>query len=262
MAAKDYYDTLKVNKNVTASEIKNAYYMLAKKWHPDVNKNDPEAAETMFKKISKAYEVLKDEEKRAQYDQDQALKDEEKRAQYDHSYHQKCGFGGPVDCDFGGNDVKVTLELSFMEAVLGCTRNVVFETESTCKVCGGTGIFGFKRSCKTCNAKKVVRGPKSVKVDIMPGVDTNEELSISGSGGADPDGNQPGDLYVVIKVQDHPVFRRQGPDIHVDAFLNKTQARLGETIQVPTLTGDVLLKVLPGTHRGEQVVMKGKGRLH
>ncbi|XP_071685666.1 chaperone protein dnaJ GFA2, mitochondrial-like isoform X2 [Rutidosis leptorrhynchoides] len=240
MAAKDYYDTLKVNKNVSASEIKKAYYMLAKKWHPDVNKKDPEAAETMFKEISKAYEVLKDEKKRAEYD-------------------QNYGFGGQLGCDSGGKDVKVSVDISFMEAVQGCTRKVVFQTELTCQSCDGTGIFVFGRTCNTCNGQKVGRGSKSVKVNIMPGVDTNEELKISRSGGADPDGKQPGDLYVVIKVRDHSVFRRQGPDIHVDAVVSKTQLRFGGTIQVSTLTGDVLLKVPPRTLPGQKVVMKGKG---
>ncbi|CAH1416025.1 unnamed protein product [Lactuca virosa] len=306
MASKDYYDTLGVNKNATASEIKKAYYGLAKKWHPDANKDDPEA-ETRFQEVSKAYEVLKDEEKRAQYDQ---LGHETFEASASGGAGPDAGhwrnpfqdlgdiFGfGPFARNFTGKDVKVSLELSFMEAVQGCTKNVVFQTELPCETCGGSGVppgtkpetcrrckgagmtFSqtgpfriqvtctqcggsgkyVKNLCKSCNGQRVVRGPKSVKLNIMPGVDTNEELRMSRSGGADPDGNQPGDLYVVIKVREDPVFRREGPNIHVDALLNITQAVLGGTIQVPTLTGDVVLKVRAGTQPGQKVVLKGKG---
>lgn len=306
MASKDYYDTLGVNKNATGSEIKKAYYGLAKKWHPDANKDDPEA-ETRFQEISKAYEVLKDEEKRAQYDQ---LGHETFEASANGGAGPDAGhwrnpfqdlgdiFGfGPFGRNFTGKDVKVSLELSFMEAVQGCTKNVVFQTELPCEACGGSGVppgtkpetcrrckgagmtisqtgpFRIqvtctqcggsgkyvKSLCKSCNGQRVVRGPKSVKLNIMPGVDTNEELRMSRSGGADPDGNQPGDLYVVIKVREDPIFRREGPNIHVDAVLNITQAILGGTIQVPTLTGDVVLKVRAGTQPGQKVVLKGKG---
>ncbi|GMP62540.1 hypothetical protein CsSME_00024608 [Camellia sinensis var. sinensis] len=92
----------------------------------------------------------------------------------------------------------------------------------------------------------------------MDGVDDNETMKVYRSGGADPDGNQPGDLYATIKVREDPVFRREGPDIHVDAVLSITQAILGGTIQVPTLMGDVVLKVRPGTQPGQKVVLKKK----
>lgn len=93
----------------------------------------------------------------------------------------------------------------------------------------------------------------------MPGVDDDETMKVYRSGGADPEGNQPGDLYVTIKVREDPVFRREGADIHVDAVLSVPQAILGGTIQVPTLTGDVVLKVRPGTQPGQKVVLKKKG---
>ncbi|GMY22324.1 chaperone protein dnaJ GFA2, mitochondrial-like [Fagus crenata] len=88
------------------------------------------------------------------------------------------------------------------------------------------------------------------------GVDNDETIKVSRSGGADPDGNQPEDLYV---VREDPVFRGEGADIHVDAVLSVTQAILGGTIQVPTLTGDVVLKVRPGTQPAQKVVLKKKG---
>ncbi|KAH9774587.1 Chaperone protein dnaJ GFA2 [Citrus sinensis] len=359
MSARDYYDVLGVNKNATASEIKKAYYGLAKKLHPDTNKDDPEA-EKKFQEVSKAYEVLKDDEKRSVYDQvgHEAFVHQETNGGPGH----EGGFGNPFQDIFNmenifnfrdifrnrmsGQDVKVAVELSFMEAVQGCTKTVTFQTELPCEACGGEGVppgvkpekcrrckgsgmesihSGFMSInqtcrqcggtghiitnwCKSCKGARVVKGSKSVKLDIMPvvfhpllsgsnagardsegaflicsfdlemppevekanygacvsacifgGVDNNETLKVFRSGGADPDGNQPGDLYVTIKVREDPVFRREGANIHVDSVLSVTQAILGGTIQVPTLTGDVVLKVRPGTQPGQKVVLKNKG---
>ncbi|XP_011087248.1 chaperone protein dnaJ GFA2, mitochondrial [Sesamum indicum] len=307
--SRDFYDVLGVSKNATASEIKKAYYGLAKKLHPDTNKDDPEA-EKKFQEVQKAYEVLKDEEKRQQYDQ------------LGHEAFERAGNGeGPgfdpfgagfnpfqdifrnadifniFNRNMGGEDVKVSVELSFMEAVHGCTKTLSILTDLTCDTCGGTGVppgtrpetckrcrgsgmivsqngpFTLQSTCpncggagkivssfcKSCKGKRVVKGPKTVKLNVMAGVDNNETIKIPRSGGADPDGNQPGDLYVMIKVREDPVFRREGADIHVDAVLTISQAILGGTIQVPTLTGDVVVKVRPGTQPGQKVVLRKKG---
>ncbi|XP_019056107.1 PREDICTED: chaperone protein dnaJ GFA2, mitochondrial-like isoform X2 [Nelumbo nucifera] len=312
MASRDYYDILGVSKNASASEIKKAYYALAKKLHPDTNKDDADA-EIKFQEVQKAYEVLKDEEKRALYDKVGPDAFEE------HAHGG--GPGGPFgpgfnpfedifngggmndffknifnQGGFGGQDVKVSLELSFMEAVQGCTKTVTFQAAVPCETCGGTGVppgtrpetcrpcrgsgmifmqkgpFRLQTTCthcggtgktvtsfcKSCKGERVMRGQKSVKLDIAPGVDDNETMKVFRSGGADPDGNQPGDLYVTIKVREDPVFRREGPDIHVDTVISFTQAILGGTIQVPTLTGDVVLKIRPGTQHGQKVVLKKK----
>uniref|UniRef100_A0A2N9JB14 CR-type domain-containing protein n=1 Tax=Fagus sylvatica TaxID=28930 RepID=A0A2N9JB14_FAGSY len=168
----------------------------------------------------------------------------------------------------------------------------LFMVQITCPQCHGEReTVPHKYICKSCRGKRVVLGTKSVKLNIMSwtsyfcnfilpghmpfgclhilridpglgvvmGVDNDETIKVSRSGGADPDGNQPGDLYVVIKVREDPVFRREGADIHVDAVLSITQAILGGTIQVPTLTGDVVLKVRPGTQPAQKVVLKKKG---
>ncbi|CAK8565151.1 unnamed protein product [Lathyrus sativus] len=306
--ARDFYDVLGVNKNASSSEIKKAYYGLAKKLHPDTNKDDPEA-EKKFQEVSMAYEVLKDEVKRQQYDQvgHDAFVNQESNGFGDG------GAGGfnPFeqifrDHDFvknffhqniGGQDVKTFVELSFMEAVRGCTKTITFQTDMLCNTCGGSGvppgtrpetckrckgsgvtsvqagIFKMETTCgtckgtgkivssfcKSCRGAKVNKGTKSVKLDIMAGIDNNETIKVYRSGGADPDGDHPGDLYVTIKVREDPVFRREGSDIHVDTVLSITQAILGGTIQVPTLTGDVVLKVRPGTQHGQKVVLKKKG---
>ncbi|CAN1224481.1 Chaperone protein dnaJ GFA2, mitochondrial [Linum grandiflorum] len=302
--AKDYYDTLGVSKNATQTDIKKAYYQLAKKLHPDSNKDDPDA-QTKFQEVSKAYEVLKDEEKRAEYDEVGHENFEQGGAGHPGGgFHNPFGdirmediFGSMFKQRLGGEDVKVAIDLSFMEAVRGCTKTVTYQTDVPCETCRGEGVppgvkpqtckrckgsgmvstsellntrktrccsisytadgcFSF---CKSCQGRKVVRGSKSIKLDIVPGVDDNETIKVPRSGGADPDRIQPGDLLVSIKVREDPVFRREGSNIHVDAVLSVTQAILGGTIQVPTLTGDVVLKVRSGTQPGQKVVLKKKG---
>lgn len=307
LSARDYYDTLGISKNATASEIKKAYFGLAKKLHPDVNKDDPEA-EKKFQEVSKAYEVLKDENKRAEYDQvgHEAFEQQQNNSGFSeedfnpfkfHNFHDIFNVQDIFRNQMGGEDIKVAIELSFMEAVQGCSKTVTFQAPVLCQACGGEGVppgvkpercrhcggsgmlsinKGFmsirstcphcggsgqfvSKLCKSCNGARLVKGPKTVKLDIMPGVDNNETLKVYGSGGADPDRTHPGDLYVTIKVRQDPVFRREGANIHVDAVLSVVQAILGGTIQVPTLTGDVVLKVRPGTQPGQKVVLKNKG---
>ncbi|XP_044361942.1 chaperone protein dnaJ GFA2, mitochondrial [Triticum aestivum] len=119
--------------------------------------------------------------------------------------------------------------------------------------------YGPSDFCKSCRGKKVVPGIKTVSIDIAPGTDDEDVMKVLRSGQADPDGLRAGDLYVAIKVRGDPVFRREKGDIHVDAVLNVTQAILGGTVQVPTLAGDVVLKVKPGTQPGQKVVLRGKG---
>jgi molecular chaperone DnaJ len=309
MSAKDYYEILGVSKNAPASEVKKAYHGLAKKLHPDLSE-DPQAA-TKFQEVQKAYEVLSNEEKRSLYDQighegyEQAATGGGPSGGPDSGAWGGMG-GNPFDMfenlvnpfrEMGGSTVKVAVELSFMEAVQGCTKTVTYNTELPCESCGGTGVPPgtkpetckncrgsgmtmhstgmfriqttcitcsgsgkvYKNLCHTCNGRRVLKGPKSVKLNIMPGVDNDETIKVPRAGGVDPDGNPPGDLLVFVKVRDDPVFRREGPDIHVDAVLSITQAILGGTIQVPTLTGDVVLKVRPGTQPGQKVVLKKKG---
>ncbi|GJN29858.1 hypothetical protein PR202_gb18119 [Eleusine coracana subsp. coracana] len=290
VAARDYYDVLGVSKNASQGEIKKAYYALAKKLHPDTNKGDADA-ERKFQEVQRAYETLKDEEKRSFYDQvgpDQFEKASAAGGGTGGPFEG--GFGNPFEDIFSGggggggmNDVE--LELSFMEAVQGISifpggagvppgtkpetcltcrgsgfismQTGPFRMQSTCTKCGGSGKT-VKEFCKACRGNKVVSGTKSIRLDILPGSDNDDTIKVARSGGADSDG-RPGDLYVTLKVREDPVFRREKGDIHVDTVLNVTQAILGGTVQVPTLSGDVILKVKPGTQPGQKVVLRGKG---
>ncbi|GFP93117.1 chaperone protein dnaj, partial [Phtheirospermum japonicum] len=216
--SRDYYEVLGVSKSAASSDIKKAYYGLAKKLHPDTNKEDPEA-EKKFQEVQKAYEVLKDEEKRQQYDQigHEAF---ESISNGEGPGFDPYGSGSPFDDifrnseifgifnrDMGGEDVKASIELSFMEAISGCTKTLSIITDLACDTCGGTGVppgtrpetckrckgagmltsrdgpFTFQSTCpncggagkivssfcKSCKGKRVVKGPKTVKLNVMAG---------------------------------------------------------------------------------------------
>ncbi|AQK39518.1 Chaperone protein dnaJ GFA2 mitochondrial, partial [Zea mays] len=247
---RDYYDVLGVSKDASAPDIKKAYYALAKKFHPDTNKDAD--AEKTFQEVNRAYEVLKDNDKREIYDQ---LGPEAYERQASGGDPGGPGFprGNPFGDIFGdifdnayrgGQDVKVSVELSFMEAVQGCRKTITYEADTfcgtcngsgvppgtvpkTCKTCKGSGAIYMQKGiftvectcslcngsgkivksfCKTCKGEQVVKGKTSVKLDIAAGSDDNDIMKVFGKGGADVDRNKPGDLYVPITGQRGPYF--------------------------------------------------------
>jgi len=271
MNARDYYDVLGVSKDASAPDIKKAYYALAKKFHPDTNKDDADA-EKKFQEVNRAYEVLKDDDKREIYDQ-LGPEGYERHASGSDPAGQGFPQGNPFGDIFtdifdnayrGGQDVKVSVELSFMEAVQGCRKTVTYEADTfcgtcngsgvppgtvpkTCKTCKGSGMIFMQKGiftvectcsicsgsgkivknfCKTCKGHQVVKGKMSVKLDIMAGIDDNDTMKVFGKGGADIERNKPGDLYVTIKVREDPIFRREGNHVHVDSVLSISQVNL------------------------------------
>lgn len=181
MAARDFYDILGISKDAGQGEIKKAYYALAKKHHPDVNKGDPDA-EKKFQEIQHAYEVLKDDEKRSLYDRvgPEGFAQAEAGGGPGGPGGPGFGFGfggfGFEDMFGGGmnevlknmfnqgspgaEDVKVTLDLSFMEAVQGCTKNLSFQAYAACSSCNGSGVpAGTKpQTCRDCKGSGTVGG--------------------------------------------------------------------------------------------------------
>jgi molecular chaperone DnaJ len=116
-----------------------------------------------------------------------------------------------------------------------------------------------KDHCRSCQGVGVVKGNREVRVDIPAGVASGTTLKINGEGGEGAKGVRPGNLLLQIRVQPDKVFKRDGADISVDVSIPFTQAILGGSVQVPTLTGDVLLKIRPGTQPGQKQVLRGKG---
>jgi len=133
-----------------------------------------------------------------------------------------------------------------------------FVTETTCPHCHGTGKK-IEKTCKTCHGDGRVHKTESLSVKIPAGVDTGNQLRLSGKGAAGENGAPAGDLYVVIHVQDHPIFERDGNNLYCEVPISFTQAALGGEIEVPTLEGRAKLKVPEGTQTGKMFRMRGKG---
>lgn len=311
MATKrDYYEVLGIERNANEDEIRRAFRKLARQYHPDVNKS-PEA-ESQFKAINEAYEVLSDAQKRRAYDQ------------FGHNgqpgFGDPTGFGGFGDIQdifdvfFGGrtrgggrrpvrgDDLRYDLTISFEEAVFGCEKTIHVSrweicsrcngqrTEPgtqpiVCPMCAGTGevrrsqqtIFGqfvnvmvcercrgegrvVATPCSECKGQGLVRATRPIAVSIPAGVDEQHSVRITGAGQPGLRGGPPGDLYVVLSVGQHPVFRRQGTDLLCDVDVNVAQAALGDEIEVPTVEGKTTkVKIPAGTQSGRAIRLRGHG---
>ncbi|UXR65779.1 DnaJ domain-containing protein [Bdellovibrio bacteriovorus] len=269
MSKKDFYSILNVSRSATAEEIKKSYRKLAMQYHPDKNPGDKKAEEK-FKEITEAYEVLSDTKKREMYDQ------------FGHAGAQGFGGGGaggpfggaggfggfggagsssqggdPFQDIFGdvfgdifgsargpgarprrpskGTDLRYTLNISFEESALGCEKVISFMRQR-----GGR------------------EEPAKLSVNVPAGVKEGQRLKLAGEGDATAGANA-GDLYVIINIQEHPLFKRSENDVTLDLPIIYTDAILGTNIEVPTLTGKAMIRIPPGTHSGQTFRLKGKG---
>ena len=324
MSKRDYYEVLGVSKTATQDELKKAYRKLARKYHPDLNKDNEEAAEK-FKECNEAYSVLSDDQKRAQYDQFGHAAFENGGMGGGGGFGGAGGFGGfggsgmedIFDMFFGGQggrggsraktgpqrgaDLRFDLEITFEEAAFGLEKEINLYRDETCdhchgegaepgsKVescpeCNGTGYVRFTQNtmfgqmvnerpcsrckgegkiisepCKECRGKGTVKRNKKLKVKIPAGVDNGSRLRVSGEGEAGAKGGPSGDLYVYLYVKPHKFFERDGTTVLCEVPINIVQATLGADIKVPTLDGQVTMKVPEGTQPGKILRLKGKG---
>ena len=316
---RDYYEVLGVSKNASDEEIKRAFRVLAKKYHPDVNKE--EGAADKFKEIGEAYSVLSDKTKRSQYDQfgHAAFDNNPGGAGFDMgdinlddilSNLFGGGFGG-FSSSFGGfgrsssrnsarrgEDMLMHIKLTFEEAVNGCKKDIkvnAFEScdkcngkggfnEKTCSTCGGRGVikeeqrtlFGimqtqktcpecrgegktFKEICSNCNGEGRIQKQKTLSINVPAGIDTGNQLRLSGKGGAGVNGGPNGDIYLEFVVEEHKYFERHNDDIYLELPITITDAILGAKKEIPTLTGNGYIEIKPGTQNYTKLKLKGKG---
>jgi len=274
MAAKfkDYYDILGIPKSAGEDDIKSAFRKLARKYHPDVAA-DKKSAEEKFKELNEAYEVLSDPEKRKKYD-----------AYGEHWEHAGQGFppppsggggyaggypGGATEFEFGGTGFS-----DFFEQMFGSRRGTARA--------GGFGGFDFEESPQRgqdietdilVTLEEAFNGstrqisfrransPKAetYTVRIPRGVRPGQRIRLAGIGGAGAAGGASGDLYLRVKIEQHPDYELRGPDIYHDVEIPAWQAVLGGEIAVSTLEGKAKLKVPSGTQAGQKFRLAGRG---
>lgn len=195
-----------------------------------------------------------------------------------------------------GADAQVTLKVTFKEAVTGISKAFSVDSTNPCETCKGSGdkvgttpktcpkckglghvlasqgFFAFQSACPSCdglgqkhtpcspcNGLGMVRARRELTVKLPAGVDTGTRLRLLGQGDCGPRGVPRGNLWVQVAVEPDPVFTREGVDVHVNVSLPVSTAALGGKITVPSLTGDVILKVAPGTQPEDKLRMRGKG---
>ncbi len=271
MKYKDYYKSLGVDRDASEADIKQAYRQLARKYHPDVSKES--GAEEKFKEVAEAYEVLKDEEKRAAYDQLG-------------SYQQGQEFRPPPDWgrQYGGGGFRTE---TFTEGDLGDLFSELFGMGQSRGFAGSARGFGTRRGFRTGGGFAVPgedfstevevsleeassgtersfslqtpAGTRNVRVRIPQGATDGRQLRVRGKGGPGINGGRNGDLLLTIRIRPHDRFRVSGHDLFVDVPVAPWEAVLGATIEVPTMDGRVRLKIPSGSDSGKKLRVKGKG---
>jgi len=251
MAKKNFYDILGVNRNATEDEIKKAYRTLAKKYHPDVNPGNKEA-ETRFKEINEAYEVLSNPQKKKQYDMTGEYIFEpgfEGGRKWTYTYPGNVDIG-----DFG-------FDIGSFEDIFGS----IFSKKKRAETEFGRGRdieyrleLDFENAVKGTEVRIPVNN-EWITVRIPPGVDDGSKVKIAGRGSRNIKGGKSGDLYIIISVKPHPYFTRKGNDIYIDLPVTITEASLGTKISIPTIDGKTLLTIPPGTSSGQKLRLRGKG---
>ncbi len=273
MEYKDYYAVLGVDKKASADEIKQAYRRLARKYHPDVSKEAN--AEDKFKNLQEAYEVLKDSAKRTAYDQlganwkaGQEFRPPPGGGQQGRYYYSSDG-GEFSDADMGGfsdfftnlfgrgrghvdrgegrgfqqrgSDQRAVIRITLEEAFRGTTKSIQLQMPE----------IDLEGNIKQTS--------KTLKVTIPAGAAQGQQLRLSQQGGPGIGGAPAGDLYLEIDIEPHPLFSLNGRDVFLTLPVTPWEAALGADIKIPTLGGQVGMKLAPDSQSGQKLRLKGRG---
>ncbi len=262
MAYIDYYKILGVDKSASQEDIRKAFKKLARKHHPDLNPNDPDA-KRRFQEINEANEVLGDPEKRKKYDQYGEHWQHADQFEAQQQYRQQYGGagGGAYWSSSGGSFSGDEGEFSdFFESLFGSRgghrsgRSAGFRGQDF----NAELQLSLRDAAQTHKQVLTVNG-KKIRITIPAGVENGQTIKLGGQGAPGINGGPAGDLYLTFVIPDDPVFKRLGNDLYVDAPLPLYTAVLGGEQVIDTLSGKVKLKVKPETQNGTKVRLKGKG---
>jgi curved DNA-binding protein len=261
MAKKDYYKTLGVSKTATEKEIKQAYRKLAKKHHPDANPDDP-TAETKFKEINEAYEVLSDSEKRSMYDRFGTVNPQ--------------GFPGAGTGGFHTHvDQGDTAFSDILESLFGFGRSTSGRTRTTQRSSGFDGGFGgvgqtagqdieqpvtiTLREAYKGATRIITKGDRKLKVNIPAGATDGTKIRLSGEGRQSFGTGRAGDLYLVVTVEPDSQFQRDRDNLQTEIRIDMFTAILGGEAEVPTFDKPLKLRIPANTQTGRRFRLSGKG---
>jgi len=270
MEYKDYYEMMGVKRDATQDEIKRAYRKLARKYHPDVSKES--GAEERFKAVGEAYEVLKDPEKRAAYDQLganwKAGQDFKPPPDWDAGFEFS---GGGYTAGGGGAYSDFFEELfgqQFRQAGAGGGRRtfhmrgedhhakVLVDLEDS--FAGATRSISLRVPELTDDGHVVTRD-RTLNVRIPKGIRPGQQIRLAGQGGPGLGGGESGDLYLEVEFREHPLYRVDGADLYLDLPVAPWEATLGSSIKAPTPSGAVDLKIPADSNQGRKLRLKGRG---
>lgn len=260
--ARDYYDALGISRDATADQIQQAFRTLARKYHPDVNK-DP-GAEDRFKEINEAYHVLSDPQTRKRYDR---FGEDFRRVPEDWDERVGAGAGRSTGFDGGGRSgPRVRFGQGFGGAG-GINIEDLFGD-----IFSGSGGFGpipgaDQEAVLNLTVEEAYRGGRrqisldgrNYTVNIPAGVVDGQRIRLAGEGGRGSGDGPAGDLYLVVRIAPHPHFRLDGRDIIVDLPVSPWEAALGATVAVRTPGGEAKVKVPPGSSTGRRLRLRGEG---
>jgi curved DNA-binding protein len=269
MPERDLYEILGVPRKSSGEEIKRAYRKLARKYHPDVNPGN-KAAEEKFKEVTAAFEVLSDEKRRKLYDEfgPDALRSgfDEKRAEEYRRWRREGAPAGGMPFDFGDYErVHVgdygTFDFGSIFGDLfggggrprgrGRAPSSGAHTEAEVLVDLKDAVLGSERDLRLDG--------RTLRVKIPAGVTDGAQIRLAGQGGPGAHGGRAGDLYLTVRLREHPLLRREGKDLYLDLPLTIPEAVHGAELELPTFEGPVRLRVPAGAQAGMKLRLRGKG---
>ena len=267
MEFKDYYKVMGVARDATEAQIKQAYRKLARKYHPDVSKEKD--AESRFKEVGEAYEVLKNPEKRAAYDQ----LGQGHRAGEDFRPPPDWGAG----FEFSGAGARDSEYSDFFESLFGAQgragsrhgrgafhrgqgvdhhAKVLLDLDATLR--GGTRQLTLRVPEIDADGRLTSK-ERVLNIQVPKGILTGQHIRLAGQGARPPGEGAPGDLFIEVDFQPHPLYRLDGRDLYLDLPVAPWEAALGAAVKTPTPTGTVDLKIPAASHAGSKLRLKGRG---